>query len=117
MDLIRASLGNQAPNHRVLVRWEIENYLYDREVLKRYCDGQGLDFGEEVYSRIVDDIANDNVKDRTGEVKRACGIKGSISPYHFKLQLASYVTPDTSAYQELEFCIFGGAGAHGQGPR
>ena len=46
-------------------------------------------------------------------MKRACGIKGSVSPYHFKLQLASYLTHDTSAYQELEACIFGRDGAHG----
>ena len=109
----RTYLGNQAPNHRVLVRWEIENYLYDREVLKRYCDGQGLDFDEAAYSRMVDDVADDKLKDRTGEVKRACGVKGSISPYHFKLQLATYLTPDTSVYRELEACIFGRAGAHG----
>ena len=109
----RTYLDNHAPNHRVLVRWEVENYLYDREVLKRYCDGHELDFDEAAFSRIVDDIADDHVKDRTGDVKRACGIKGSISPYHFKLQLATYLTPDTSAYRELEACIFGDAGAHG----
>ena len=102
----RTYLDNHPANHRVLVRWEIENYLYDREVLKRYSNDRGLDFDEEVYSGIVDDIADDNVKDRTGEVKRACGVKGSISAYHFKLNLASYITPDTSVYQELKACIF-----------
>ena len=37
------------------------------------------------------------------------GLKGSISPYHFKLQLATYITPDTSIYKELEACIFCGS--------
>ena len=100
-------LDNHAPNHRVLVRWEIENYLYDREVLQRYCDDRGLDFDEEAYARNVDDIADDNVKDRTGAIKRACRIRGNISPYHFKLQLATYITPETSVYGELEASIFG----------
>ena len=104
----RTYLENHASNHRVLVRREIENYLYDREVLKPYCNDRGLDFDGEAYSRIVDDIADDNVKDRTGAIKRACGIKGSVSPYHFKLQLATYITPDTPVYGELEACIFCG---------
>lgn len=100
-------LANNPANHRVLERWEIENYLYDREVLRRYCDDHGLNFDDDAYGRIVRDIAHDKVKDRTGEVKRACGIKGSISPYHFKLQLASYITPDTPVYRDLEACVFG----------
>ena len=62
----RTYLSNNPCNHRVLSRWEIENYLYDREVLKRYCDDRGLAFDEEAYSQIVNDIADDNVKDRTG---------------------------------------------------
>ena len=103
----RTYLENHSHNHRVLMRWEIENYLYDQEVLKHYCDDHGLEFDEEAYSQIiVKDIADDNVKDQTGAVKRACGVKGSISPYHFKLQLATYITPGTSVYQELKACVF-----------
>ena len=101
-------LANNPPNHRVLERWEIENYLYDREVLRKYCEEHGLEFDEQRYVRAVRDIVNDNVKDRTGDIKRACGITASISPYHFKLQLASCITPDTAVYREIEACIFCG---------
>lgn len=70
-------------------------------------DVHSLDFDEYAYSRFVDDIADDSVKDRTGDVKRACGVKGSISPYHFKMQLATYLTSDTSVYREFEACVLG----------
>ena len=102
-------LANNPPNHRVLVRWEIENYLYDGEVLRKYCKDRGMEFDEQTYAQAAGDIRNDNVKDRTGSIKRACGVKGSISPYHFKLQLARCITADMSVYRELEACVFGSA--------
>lgn len=101
-------LTNNPSNHRVLKRWEIENYLYDREVLRKYCEDHGLEFDKQRYAKAVGDIMNDNVKDSTGAIKVACGIKGNISAHIFKLQLASYITPDTEVYRELEDCIFRG---------
>ena len=36
-----AYLKNNPSNHRVLVRWELENYLYDKEVLKKiFCEAE-----------------------------------------------------------------------------
>ena len=99
-------LANNPPYHRVLVRWEIENYLYDREVLRKYCEAHDLEFDEQRYIQAVKDIVNDKVKDGTGVIKSACGIKSSISPYRFKLQLAKCITPDTAVYSELKACIF-----------
>jgi len=40
-------LQNNPQNHRVLKRWEIENYLFDKEVLKKYCLLNQLEFKEE----------------------------------------------------------------------
>ena len=37
-------LENNPKNHRVLKRFEIENYLYDMEVLKAYCLDKNLEF-------------------------------------------------------------------------
>jgi len=42
-------LQNNPSNHRVLVRREIENYLYDKEVLQRYCSDNELAFDEAAY--------------------------------------------------------------------
>ena len=33
-------------------RWEIENYLFDKEVLKSYCEKNGLVFNEINYDTL-----------------------------------------------------------------
>jgi AAA15 family ATPase/GTPase len=93
-------------NHRVLKRWEIENYLYDKEVLKAYCAGEGLIFDEPSYDAYVTDIENQNLKDATGRIKNYCGIKGSVSVDSFKTALATYVSEDMAVFKELKNCIF-----------
>lgn len=99
-------LQNNPKNHRVLKRWEIENYLYDKEVLKNYCASNDLEFQEEEYDKFVTDINNQNLKDATGKIKNFCGITTSINPETFKLTLSEYVKIDMNVYSELEKCIF-----------
>jgi AAA15 family ATPase/GTPase len=99
-------LKNNPTNHRVLKRWEIENYLYDKEVLQAYCAGEGLAFDERAYDAYVADIINQNLKDQTGRIKNICGITGSVSADRFKAALSSYVTPDMAVFKELKECIF-----------
>lgn len=93
-------------NHRVLKRWEIENYLYDKEVLKAYCEGENQTFDEDSYDEFVSDIENQNLKDETGRIKNFCGIKGSVTADSFKTALAAYVTAEMSVFKELDSCIF-----------
>lgn len=92
--------------HRVLERWEIENYLFDKEILKKYCSSIGTELNEALYDKIFKDLFNENVKDRLGIIKNLCGLTSSISPEKFKLLLANQITEDTSVFQELEKCIF-----------
>ena len=99
-------LENNPKNHRVLKRFEIENYLYDKEVLEAYCLGNNLEFNLEKYNSIVKDINNDNLKDQTSAIKSCCNIKGSLNPEAFKRNLASYITKDMKVYKELEEVIF-----------
>ena len=99
-------LQNNPQNHRVLKRWEIENYLYDKEVLKNYCAKNSLAFNEEEYDKFVVDINNQNLKDETGRIKNLCGITTSINPETFKLTLSGYVEIDMNVYSELEKCVF-----------
>ena len=94
------------PNHRILKRWEIENYLYDIEVLKKYSEKHNLKFDESVYEQNVEDIVNDHVKDITGIIKNICGETRSISAERFKIELSKCVTPDMDIYKELHDCIF-----------
>lgn len=99
-------LSTNPQNHRILKRWEIENYLFDKEVLKKYCDNNGLTFSDEEYGKYVTDVVNQNLKDDIGRIKNFCNIKGSINAEIFKLQLSSLITEDMELYRELENCIF-----------
>jgi AAA15 family ATPase/GTPase len=99
-------LKNNPKNHRVLSRWEIENYLFDKEVLKAYCSANGKEFKEMEYDNFVNDIINQNVKDETGRIKNFCSITTSVNPETFKLNLATFITPEMQVYKELENVIF-----------
>ena len=99
-------LRNNPENYRVLNRWELENYLYDEEVLVPYCAHHGLVFDDATYAKYVADIISDNVKDMTGIIKNVCGIKGNISKDRFKIELSRMITPDMQVYRELHQCIF-----------
>ena len=93
-------------NHRVIKRWELENYLYDKEVLKAYCNKNQLIFSEADYDTCVTDIMNQHVKDETGKIKNFCNLRVNINPERFKIELSKYITPDMNVYKELEDCIF-----------
>tara|TARA_B100000378_G_C18039202_1_gene410028 strand:- start:145 stop:1752 length:1608 start_codon:yes stop_codon:yes gene_type:complete len=93
-------------NHRVLKRWEIENYLYDKDVLKAYCTEKGFTFDEAKYDALVTNVDDQDLKSETVRIKNICGIKGSINNDVFKVMLSRYVTPEMPVYRELEDCIF-----------
>lgn len=99
-------LQNNPENHRVLKRFEIENYLYDKEVLQEYCMRNGLIFDESIYNTAVQDIVNDNLKDHTGQIKNCCNLIGSINAEKFKRNLAECVIDTMKVYEELEAVIF-----------
>lgn len=101
-------LDNNPKNHRVLVRWEIENYLYDRAVLQQYCAVNKLVFDEAKFDRLVRNIDDDNVKDHTAAMKGICGVITSVGVDQFKLNLAGCISEGMSVYAELEACIFKG---------
>lgn len=99
-------LANNPNNHRVMKRFEIENYLYDKDVLKAYCRDKSLPFDEAAYDAFVTDIVNQNLKDETARIRNVCGIRGSVSADAFKIALAGYLTENMLAYTELRDCIF-----------
>ncbi|MES0039673.1 AAA family ATPase [Mesorhizobium sp. M0046] len=99
-------LTNNPNNHRVLKRWEIENYLYEKDVLRSYCSDKGLQFDEADYDLFVTDIVDQNLKDQTARIRNICGIKGSVSADTFKIALSNYVSPGMTVFAELEACIF-----------
>lgn len=95
------------PSHfRIMKRWEIENYLFDKEVLKAFCEGNNLTFNEVEYDKYVTNITDDNIKDETSRIRNFCGINTSVSSENFKITLSEYVTEEMQVYKELEQCIF-----------
>ncbi len=99
-------LQNHPPNFRIMKRWEIENYLYDKEVLMAYCSKNDLVFNETEYDKFVTNVTDQNLKDETGRIKNFCGIITSINPETFKLNLSQHITEDMKVFKELEQCIF-----------
>lgn len=99
-------LNNQIEQFRVMQRWEIENYLFDKEVLKKYCLENNLSFDEATYDAQVNDIVNQDVKSLFPIIKKICNITTSINADKFKENLSKYITPEMSVYKELEKCIF-----------
>ncbi|MDA1371750.1 MAG: AAA family ATPase [Proteobacteria bacterium] len=102
----RRYLDNNPPNHRVLKRWELENYLFDKEVLSKYCVENGLVFDEASFDDFVNDIVNQNIKDDVVRIKNFCNINTNINPELFKINLSKLITDDMNVYSELEKCIF-----------
>ena len=99
-------LSNNPSGHRVLKRREIENYLFDVEVLKEYCSKNNLIFHESEYNNFVTDINNQNIKDEISRIKKYCNIESSINPETFKLNLSKVINISMNIYKELENCIF-----------
>ncbi|RZI40003.1 hypothetical protein EGT07_26280 [Herbaspirillum sp. HC18] len=99
-------LNKNPQHHRVMKRWEIENYLFDKKILQKYCDARGLSFNEQGYDNFVKDIFDDNVKDTANTIKGFCGVSEHSNTERFKIDLSEYITSDTEVFQELEKCIF-----------
>jgi len=99
-------LDNNPENHRVLIRHELENYLFDKEILQRYCAENSLVFDEVQYDEFVTDIVNQNIKDEIGRIKKSVSLNTSIDEDKFKINLSKVVTPETQVYRELEKVIF-----------
>lgn len=99
-------LQTNPQNHRVLKRFELENYIYDKEVLIEYCRRNGTQFDEQTYDQKINDIYNQHVKDETGLIKHICGLDGSINAEVFKRRVAECIHCNMTVYHELERVIF-----------
>lgn len=90
---------------RKLARREFENYLFDKELLKKYCVKHGKEFKETEFNSLATDIINDEVKDKGGDIiKKSCDCDISTD---VKTDLASLLTKDDEIYKSLRKEIFG----------
>lgn len=83
-----------------LERREIENYLFDFEIIKKAF----LSFSETEYKKIVSDIDKDDVKSKIKDLMIKTGEK--ITERDFKTKLAEKITKNTEVYKKLHKIIF-----------
>lgn len=93
-------------HNRMLTRREVENYLFDEEVLRNYCLGNNVEFDEARYRATVNDVRNQDLKvgQTSQHVAASCSYVGSIAV--FKERLSRFLTPDLGVYRELEGEVF-----------
>src|SRR5665213_468224 len=90
--------------NRMLSRREIENYLFDKEVLTAFCGANGKTFDEARYDGAVTAIATQDLKLVQQTIQHCCDVTGDIGA--FKRELSRYLLPGIAAYIDLEACIF-----------
>lgn len=100
----RAKYLAKDSSRRMLIRREIENYLFDKEILKKYCDNKSISFNDSLYDQEVTNIKKQDLKPLHQKIKQYCQFTGST--YDFKITLSNFITPDTNIYSKLQKCIF-----------
>jgi len=89
---------------RMLKRRELENYLYDWEVVSKLDNNAS----KEEYDKLVKDIINDELKDLSITFRNTVTpTLKSIDLKTYKQKLAEVITPEMKVYQELEKIILG----------
>jgi len=103
-DQERAAFVNGDTINRMLTRREIENYVFDKEVLKKFCQSKGTQFDETRFNGKVSDIALQDLKPVQQEIQASCNASGGLSD--FKRELAKVISKDMQIYKELAAVIF-----------
>lgn len=91
-------------SNRMLLRREIENYLFDKELLIEYCNLHSGEFDLQKYDMFVTDIVNQDIKPIQQKLMHICKFKGNTTD--FKLELSECVSQDMKIYEELRKSIF-----------
>jgi predicted ATPase len=99
----RNTFINENPEaNRMLKRREMENYIFDFEILTKQYPA----ITSEQYSEIVTDVRRGNIKDSVGTIMSLCGITTGMNKEEFKLLVSKNITEDTNIYKELCSCVF-----------
>lgn len=104
IDEDRETFLNAEKNNRMLERHEIENYLFDKEVLTKFCLGKDVNFDETEYNTLIKDISKDDLKLVQQKIQHLCGYSGKVED--FKMELSKYILQDTTIYGLLKKAIF-----------
>ncbi len=94
---IKEFSGKDATQH-FLSRRTIENFLFDSEIIDKYCSTNGI-AKESITSRMSDNI-NDDAKAIQSSIMQQSKYPGSVDD--FKLELAKQITNETEVYNNLK---------------
>lgn len=103
-EIERLEFIDKDATHKMLINREIENYIFDSEILKIFCLKKGTIFDETLYNSKVTDIKQQDLKLIQQDIQKSCGISGGISL--FKRDLAKFITKNTQIYKDLDEVIF-----------
>jgi len=103
-DSARQSFLDSDQSHRMLIRREIENYLFDKEILAKFCSQKSTRFDTTRYDSKITDINQQDLKPIQQEIKASCGASCSVAD--FKRDLAKLISNDTQIYKDLSGAIF-----------
>jgi energy-coupling factor transporter ATP-binding protein EcfA2 len=103
-DAERQAFLDDDASRRMLNRHEIENYLFDKEVLQAFCVGRGVVFDEARYDAVVNDTLSQDLKPVQQAIQASCGFVGAVPD--FKRQVGAALRPGMDAYRNLEASIF-----------
>lgn len=101
-DTERTEFLGQSSGNRMLKRREIENYIFDMEILKKCAADNGKVFDETKYNALVTNIATQDLKPHQQTLQQMCGETDTIKD--FKIKLSNYFS-GTETYRELKTCI------------
>lgn len=92
----------ESKNRRMLKRKEIENYLFDFEVIKKAYPA----VTQEQYTSVIIDCLNDDVKNKSGALKVLCAPGNKMNKSEFKIHLSKHISSEMNTYKELREVIF-----------
>lgn len=99
----RTNFLNENSANRMLIRREIENYLFDKEILEAYCRSSGNTFNESDYNGLVTNIIEQDLKSVQQKIQHLVGDSGNLEEW--KKQLKSHIPKGGQIYTELKNCI------------
>lgn len=103
-DKEREIFVNTDQSNKMLVRREIENYLFDKEIIRKFCTDNSKIFNESLYDSKVVDIKMQDLKPIQKDIQNLCQFYGDINK--FKKELAKYISPDSGVFEEIKLAIF-----------
>ncbi len=91
-------------NKKMLARREIENYLFDINIIQSYSAENQLQVDQNLLLELIGDSQTQDLKLKQNKIKDLLKFRGSLDD--LKIALAGHIRVGTPVYEELKKCIF-----------